>query len=584
LEGIGSKSCPKCEVPCEELGGDPRRIYETLDYMRYREKAVWHEPAEAAGIAEYFLWLGVKIENTVFIGLDRVSPTDLHKPDLLHNIALGLFKHRMEWVEGFLKKHKRQKACDDDWKEIPPYPGFSVPKKAYRQIPQWHGKEMRSLGHCISAVFASPLRDPDSSQYHDFKSALKCVSALVDFSLMAQYRSHTPDTVSYMESYLQTFHRTKDIFLEFRTSKATRTQGDRQDWVLRELMADQHAKEVHHRTIANRCRQADQERVERSDRRADLIRHENYFNFIKMYYLTHFASHVRRFGSISMYSTEIGELAHRDQIKDGYRRSNKNDAARQILSQYGPQHALGMRLQTIEALSKVKGVIVAEDSGMAMPAFSSHRTPRRVLKGGMKNTSMLTELCATLNIHYSDMMQDILRFTRQTAADDQQLPADPTELGLLPVEGFAQLEIPVADFQETDRFQIHRARCTGTKGFRNGGPRNDWVWVQTGAEANYGDLRGRVVAGLLALFKIRNILSDLGAVHQLALGCILDPVNSGRFQIASGYIRFSRRVNGRDMRIVSIGAVIGQVQVIPSGERQWIVNQRIDLQTFNEIY
>jgi len=52
----------------------------------------------------------------------------------------------------------------------------------------------------------------------------------------------------------------------------------------------------------------------------------------------------------------------------------------------------------------------------------------------------------TLNIHYSDMMQDILHFTRQTAADDQRLPADHTELGLLPVKGFAQLEIPVADF------------------------------------------------------------------------------------------------------------------------------------------
>jgi len=43
----------------------------------------------------------------------------------------------MEWVEGFLKKHKRQQACDDAWKEIPPYPGFSVPKKAYCEITQW---------------------------------------------------------------------------------------------------------------------------------------------------------------------------------------------------------------------------------------------------------------------------------------------------------------------------------------------------------------------------------------------------------------------------------------------------------------
>jgi len=181
-------------------------------------------------------------------------------------------------------------------------------------------------------------------------------------------------------------------------------------------------------------------------------------------------------------------------------------------------------------------------------------------------------------------MLEILYFTRQTAADDRRLPADPTELALLPLEGFAQLEIPVVDFQETDRCQIHWARCTGTKVFGNGGPRNDWVWVQTGGEANNGNLRGRVVARLLALFKIRNILSEAGAVHRLGLVCILDSVNSGRFHIASGHIRVRRRVHGRHRRIVTIGAVIGQAQLIPSGERQGILNYRIDLRTFNEKY
>ena len=139
-----------------------------------------------------------------------------------------------------------------------------------------------------------------------------------------------------------------------------------------------------------------------------MIQRENHFNLIKMDYMTHFASHVRRFGSISMYSTEIGEIAHKDEIIDGYRRSNKNDATRQDLSQYTRQHVLGIRLQTIEAVSKVKGVIVAEDSRMEMLAFSCNSTPRRVLKGHMNNTSTLTKLCATLNIHYSHMMQDIL--------------------------------------------------------------------------------------------------------------------------------------------------------------------------------
>jgi len=135
----------------------------------------------------------------------------------------------MEWVEGFLKKHKWQQAFDDAWKEIPPYPGLSVQKKAYHEVTQWQGKETRNLSPCISSVLASAFRNPKSSQYHNFKSTLKCVSALVDFSLMAQYWSHTPDTLVYMERYLQPFHWTKDIFLKFCTSKATHAEANCQD-------------------------------------------------------------------------------------------------------------------------------------------------------------------------------------------------------------------------------------------------------------------------------------------------------------------------------------------------------------------
>jgi len=92
------------------------------------------------------------------------------------------------------------------------------------------------------------------------------------------------------------------------------------------------------------------------------------------------------------------------------------------------------------------------------------------------------------------------------------------------------------------------------------------------------------MARLLALFTIRNILCQAAALYRLALVRILDPINGGRFHIPSGHIRVGNRINGRDMRIVSIGAVIGQVQVIPSSEKPWIVNHRIDLRMFNEIY
>ena len=92
-------------------------------------------------------------------------------------------------------------------------------------------------------------------------------------------------------------------------------------------MANQIAQEAHHISAAQRRRQADHNRLERVNRRADLIQQENHFNFIKIHYPSHFVSHMRRFGSILMYATEMGELAHKDLIKEGYRRSNKNNAA-----------------------------------------------------------------------------------------------------------------------------------------------------------------------------------------------------------------------------------------------------------------
>jgi len=151
----------------------------------------------------------------------------------------------------------------------------------------------------------------------------------------------------------------------------------------------------------------------------------------------------------------------------------------------------------------------------------------------------------------------MLCFIKQTVADDHPLSSDPTKLGLLRVKQFMHLEIPLADFQETDILQIHRARSTRTMAFRSCGPRNDWVWIQAGGEASYGDLRGQGVAQLLALMKIRNVLSAAAGVQQLALLRVQDRINSGSFHLASGHTRVGKRRNSREMRIVDIGTVIG---------------------------
>jgi len=164
------------------------------------------ESGQPARTWAYVQQVGVKISRNVFTELHRVNTSDLHKLDLLYNIHLGLFKQKMQWVEGFLKRHKWQQAFNDARKEISSYPGFSVPKKAYREVKQLQGKEMHNLSPWILAVLVSTLRNPASSQDTDFQIALKCISALFDFSLMDQYYDHTSDTLSYLERYLLTFH------------------------------------------------------------------------------------------------------------------------------------------------------------------------------------------------------------------------------------------------------------------------------------------------------------------------------------------------------------------------------------------
>ena len=63
-----------------------------------------------------------------------------------------------------------------------------------------------------------------------------------------------------------------------------------------------------------------------------------------------------------MYLMDVGELAHKVQIQEGYWHSNENDTSSQILHYYGRVHAVSMQLLTLRALQARKaqgtGVLV----------------------------------------------------------------------------------------------------------------------------------------------------------------------------------------------------------------------------------
>jgi hypothetical protein len=195
----------------------------------------------------------------------------------------------------------------------------------------------------------------------------------------------------------------------------------------------------------------------------------------------------------------------------------------------------------------------------------------------------LHDICKVLDISSETMCVELIRYSRQSLAMERRLPEDHATIQQLPVELMTHLEIPILAFQENDVYDIHRARSTGTSLFRTQACRNDWVWVQTGGEEMYGALRGRLPGKLIALIKLRDY-RDTSRVYRLACIQMLNAVNSGCPSEFHDLVTVQQRPDARKFTIFKIGTILGLAHLIPESDQRWLVNSRIDLRTFNEIY
>ena len=127
-------SCVVCEVPVGRLQWDTKEVHPVWVYQKYAAVVEHHVNTGGEYNVASPLAVGVKIGRNVFTGLSCIEIPLLFQPDIVLNISIGLFKHLMQWIEDFLKKHGWQKLFDNDWKSLLPHPGFFVLKKAYREV------------------------------------------------------------------------------------------------------------------------------------------------------------------------------------------------------------------------------------------------------------------------------------------------------------------------------------------------------------------------------------------------------------------------------------------------------------------
>jgi len=178
---------------------------------------------------------------------------------------------------------------------------------------------------------------------------------------------------------------------------------------------------------SQRRRMPDDDRDEEDELRMKMIHGESHFNFIKMHLLSHFCDHICQFGNIPIYSTEIGELAHKTQIKAGRRQSNKNDAARQIVHSCGRQHAIRMRRLNLQSL-KNRGADLSPDVlkhlDRTTSTVSSPVISMRTLKGRRGDVSHLVDFTRISGVSLEIIYPELIRYTRHNLLIDIGLPED----------------------------------------------------------------------------------------------------------------------------------------------------------------
>ena len=160
--------------------------------------------------------------------------------------------------------------------------------------------------------------------------------------------------------------------------------------------------------------------------------------------------------------------------------------------------------------------------------------------------------------------------------------ADATRLPDSCLEASHTLEVPVPCFDHDGQI-IHKVRCTGPDLFRQKEQGHDRIFVPRWAFSPNkisGSLDGRVPAQLKALFKLQNPTSD--HIYRLAHISLLKIIGSQTLDGPEGMSHVGCPIPNHIIRITDMEGMAHLIAIEP--DELWLVNNRIDQQTWNETH
>jgi hypothetical protein len=64
----------------------------------------------------------------------------LPKPDLLHEMQIGMLDYLQQWIFHFMKTHEPLDKYNAIWLSVPTYHDLTPKNKSYEEASQWNGK------------------------------------------------------------------------------------------------------------------------------------------------------------------------------------------------------------------------------------------------------------------------------------------------------------------------------------------------------------------------------------------------------------------------------------------------------------
>jgi len=259
-----SKHCPICPIPKDELGEDyclPVRdlgpILEALHSLR-NGPAAYTKACGAAGIKPVIkpFWA-----NLPYIHIFR-SIT----PDILHQLYQGVIKHIVSWVCDAFGPVEIDARC----RRLPPNHNIRIFSKGITSLSRVSGKEHADMCRILLGL----IIDIQTLKGTSAVRLIRAVRGVLDFLYIAQFPSHTDETLTLMMESLSAFHDNKEIFVEL---------GIRDS-----------------------------------------------FNIPKFHSMQHYAESIRNYGATDNYNTEYTERLHIDLAKDAYKSTNFKDEFTQM--------------------------------------------------------------------------------------------------------------------------------------------------------------------------------------------------------------------------------------------------------------